>query len=327
MPALADLRKAIGKMIYSRKPQPPQATGGIPASPQTPYAPSSNGATAQPPLTSMTPEQLLARRRALLASVSYDVPAHRRVLNWLKNIWRLIGPFAFVLFTAWEVFYFISSFMPPDEAWTSKVLIWGITLLIEVPFMVATYDQAERKAVAAERKARSEKTTERDTIGSLILWGFLALVNVAGQVAFLVLITKLGGNPFANDPRTLGLWFFVIVRVSGVLAGDAYTAFFLRPDDSTIERVLRQQEAEMRGEKLLAESDAERLRRDAENNAMIRRITISVERDEREASFIADWQQMNMQQTLERQKQFMIAERSRMREVNGVDEEPQTGDL
>ena len=275
----------------------------------------------------MTPEQLLARRRALLASVSYDVPTHRRVLNWLKNIWRIIGPFAFVLFTAWEVFYFISSFMPPDEAWTSKVLIWGITLLIEVPFMVATYDQAERKAVAAERKARGEKAIERDTIGSLILWGFLALVNVAGQVAFLVLITKLGGNPFANDPRTLGLWFFVIVRVSGVLAGDAYTAFFLRPDDSTIERVLRQQEAEMRGEKLLAESDAERLRRDAENNAMIRRITISVERDEREASFIADWQQMNMQQTLERQKQFMIAERSRMREVNGVDEEPSTGDL
>ena len=263
----------------------------------------------------------------MLAYVSFDLPRHRQVLNTVKNLWRIIGPFCFVLFTAWEVFYFISSFMPPDASWTNKVLIWGITLLIEVPFMIATYDMAERKAVAAERRARGETVKDRDTVGAILLWLFLAAVNVAGQVAFLVLITRVGGNPFAGDSRTVGLWFFIVIRVSGVLAGDSYTAFFLRPDDTTVDRLLRTQDAQMQGEKRLADSDAQRLRSEAENDASIRRIKISVERDERESQFMADWQTMNMQQTLERQKQFMIAERSRMREINGVDEEAHTGDL
>ena len=83
----------------------------------------------------------------------------------------------------------------------------------------------------------------------------------------------------------------------------------------------------MRGEKALTASDADRLRLEAENDATIRRIKVSVERDEREARFMNDWQTMNMQQTLERQKQFMIAETSRMREINGVDDQPNSGDL
>lgn len=322
------IKNTIGRFNpFKRNPNSPTSTGGVPASPPHPFPPSPHGATAHTSLSDLTAEQLQARRRATLASLSFDVPFHRRVLNGVKNIWRIIGPFCFVLFTAWEVFYFISSFMPKDEAWTSKVLIWGITLLIEIPFMMATYDQAERKAVTAERRGRGESNRDRDTVGSLIAWLFLAAVNVAGQVAFLVLITRLGGNPLTNDPRMLGLWFFIVMRVSGVLVGDAYTAFFLRPDDTTIERVLRTQEAQMQGEKLLAESDAQRLRSEAETDAQIRRIKISVERDEREAAFMADWQKMNMQQTLGRQKQFMIAENARFRQVNGVEEEAETGDL
>src|SRR5712691_9735134 len=150
MPTLADLKKAIGKANpFKSNRQPPTATGGVPAVPLIPYTPSSNGATVHPvsSLSGMTADQLTARRRAMLASVAFDVPFHRRVLNKVKNIWRIIGPFCFVLFTAWEVFYFIHSFMPPDSGWTSSALIWGITLLIEVPFMIATYDMSERKAI------------------------------------------------------------------------------------------------------------------------------------------------------------------------------------
>ena len=320
------IKNTIGRLNpFKRQPDPSKAMGGVPVSLPQPQAPSSNGATAS--LSGLTADELQARRRDMLAAVSFDVPKHRQVLNLVKNIWRIIGPFCFVLFTAWEVFYFISSFMPPDGAWTNKVLIWGITLLIEVPFMIATYDMAERKAVAAERRARGEKNRDRDTVGAVMLWLFLAAVNVAGQIAFLVLITRVGGDAFAGDSRTVGLWFFILIRVSGVLAGDAYTAFFLRPDDTTVERLLRTQEAQVQGEKLLADSDAQRLRSEAENDAAIRRIKVSVERDEREARFMTDWQHMNMQQTLERQQQFMIAERKRMREINGVDDNPNTGDL
>jgi hypothetical protein len=322
------IKNRIGRLnplhLFRGNPNPSTAQGGVTTVPASSYTRSSNDTTA---LSGMTTEELQQRRRGVLATVSFDVPRHRRVLNAAKNLWRILGPFCFVLFTAWEVFYFINSFMPPEGAWTNKALIWGITLLIEVPFMVATYDMSERKAVAAERRARGEPTRERDLVGALLLWLFLAAVNVAGQVSFLVLITRVGGNPFAGDSHTVGLWFFICIRVSGVLAGDAYTAFFLRPDDTTIDRILRAQEAQMRGEKALAESDADRLRMEAESNALVKRIQISVERDEREATFIADWQQMNMQQTLERQKQFMIAERSRMRELNGLDDAPNSGDL
>lgn len=316
---LTKIKTEIGKLRapHSRNVPPAATGGGVPAVPAQPV----------PSLGGMSAEQLQARRRAMLAAVSFDVPFHRRVLNRVKNIWRIIGPFCFVLFTAWEVFYFIHSFMPPDTSWTSSALIWGITLLIEVPFMIATYDMAERKAVAVERRERGEIKADRDTLGAILLWCFLAMVNVAGQIAFLVLITRVGGNPFAGNERTTGLWFFIIVRVTGVLAGDAYTAFFLRPDESTVDRLLRTQEAQMRGEKALTQSDADRLRLEAENDATIRRIKVSVERDERESQFMSDWQTMNMQQTLERQKQFMIAERSRMREVNGVEDEPHSGDL
>src|SRR6266699_1720406 len=121
------IKNTIGR-LNKRNPDPIAATGGVPASSPQPQAPSSNGATAS--LSGMTAEQLQARRRAMLASVSFAVPFHRRVLNAAKNLWRIIGPFCFVLFTAWEVFYFIHSFMPPDSSWTNSVLIWGITLLI-----------------------------------------------------------------------------------------------------------------------------------------------------------------------------------------------------
>ena len=324
---LTKIKTEIGKLRSTHPRQPPPSATG--AAPPAPLPASGNGAAVNPAssLSGLSAEELTARRRAMLASVAFDVPFHRRVLNRVKNIWRVIGPFCFVLFTAWEVFYFIHSFMPPESSWTSSALIWGITLLIEIPFMIATYDMAERKAVAVERRERGDTKADRDTVGAILLWCFLAMVNIAGQIAFLVLITRVGGNPFAGDTRTTGLWFFIVVRVSGVLAGDAYTAFFLRPDENSVDRLLRTQEAQMRGEKALTQSDADRLRLEAENDATIRRIKVSVERDEREARFMADWQTMNMQQTLERQRQFMIAETSRMREANGLDEEPNSGQL
>src|SRR5258707_995248 len=124
------IKNTIGRLnplkLFGRNPNPPTSSGGVPAALPQPHAPSTRGATAQASLSGMTAEELQQRRRGILASVSFDIPRHRRVLNAVKNIWRIIGPFCFVLFTAWEVFYFISSFMPPDAAWTNKALIWGI---------------------------------------------------------------------------------------------------------------------------------------------------------------------------------------------------------
>lgn len=252
---------------------------------------------------SMTPEQILE-------TVAFDVPAHRHIANNVKNAWRIIGPVAFVAFTAWEVFYFMNTFMKAahDDSLTSKVLLWGITLLIEIPFMIATYDQSERKQARAEKKALGKPYQENDTVGSVVMWFFLALVNVAGQVAFLIFITNLGKNPFQPDPAVFGMWFFIIVRVLGVLLGDAYTAFFLRPDETTIERVLRVQSAQATGRMAIQENRAELAELQAESDAKIRRIAIRVRKEEREATFMEEWNEMNMRTTLDRQKRYMIEE-------------------
>src|ERR1700682_6249712 len=92
------IKKPIGRFNpFKKRPDPLAATGGVPAVPQHPQAPSSNGAAAS--LSGLTADELQARRRDMLASVSFDVPKHRQVLNLVKNIWRIIGPFCFVLFT------------------------------------------------------------------------------------------------------------------------------------------------------------------------------------------------------------------------------------
>jgi hypothetical protein len=239
-------------------------------------------------------------------------------MNGVKETWRVIGPPAFVVFTVWEVYYFMNHFLQAANVF-DVVLLWGISLIIEIPFMIATYDQSERRERAAEKRARGEDPTMPGTIGSLVFWIILALVNVAGQIAFLSFVTRAGYS--LNSPQAMGLWFFIVLRVTGVIVGDCYTAFHLLPTEASIDRVLRAQKAQTDGEKRLADSDAERLHKEAETEQNISRIHLSVQRERREAKFIEEWQQMNMNQTLERQRRFMELERKQLGQLpSGPDE-------
>ncbi len=261
-------------------------------------------------LAEMTPEQINARNYAILGTVTFTPPPHRMFMNFIKSTWRIIGPVAFVVFTAWEVFYFIKHFMPKDEAWTTNVLLWGITLLIEVPFMVATYDLATRKERAAEARELGNGRHDRDTVGAVLAWCLMALVNISGQVAFLVLVLKVSsGNPLV-DTRILPMYFFIAVRVLGVILGDTYTAFFLSPDETTISRVLHMQEAQSKGLMALSESATERKRKESEATLQIRRTEIAIKREEDDANFLSQFQRLNMQLALQRQRQFMLEEKA-----------------
>src|SRR5579875_3551859 len=106
---------------------------------------------AQPASSPAAPPEERDPDDILLDGMSFDLPVHARFLNGVKNVWRVIGPPSFVIFTAWEVFYYMNHFLQAAD-FMSKVLLWGITLLIEVPFMIATFDQAERKRVRAEKR-------------------------------------------------------------------------------------------------------------------------------------------------------------------------------
>lgn len=273
----------------------------------------------------LSADELSIRRREILANTPFDLPAHRKFMNWLKDTWRVIGPPAFVVFTVWEVFYFMNHFLKTSTVF-DVVLLWGISLIIEIPFMIATYDQSERRERSAERKARGEPDNLPGKWSSLVFWCLLAAVNIVGQVSFLAFVTHAGLS--LTDPSVIGLWFFIIFRVTGVIVGDCYTAFHLLPTEASIDRVLRAQQAQMEGEQRLASSDGERLRKDAEAKQAVRRVELSVQREEREVSFLEDWQKMNMRQTLARQQRFIELENQQMRQLGlPHEEEPETGDL
>jgi hypothetical protein len=273
----------------------------------------------------LTADELSLRRRAILANTPFDLPAHRKFMNWLKDTWRVIGPPAFVVFTVWEVFYFMNHFLKVSNVF-DVILLWGISLIIEIPFMIATYDQSERRERAAERRARNEPDNLPGKVSSLVFWCLLAAVNIVGQVSFLAFVTHAGLS--LTDPSVIGLWLFIIFRVTGVIIGDCYTAFHLLPTEASIDRVLRAQQAQMEGEQRLAASDAERLRKDAEAKQAVRRVELAVQREEREVEFMEEWQKMNMRQTLARQLKFMELENQQLRQLGtSMNGEPETGDL
>jgi hypothetical protein len=257
-------------------------------------------------------ERLEARRRALLEQISFELPVHRRFLTMVKNLWRVVGPVAFVVFTVGEVFYFLQHFLPTPTLW-SEVLLWGISLLIEVPFMIATYDQAERRARQQERRAQGGPAVQPGDRLALLCWIGLAIVNVCGQVAFLAYVTHAGYR--LDDPATLGLWVFILVRVGGVILGDSYTAFFLLEAEPTLERELRRQQQLVEGEARLAAVDRERLLKEAEARQAIRRVELAIAREEQEMDFMAQWQRLQVEQTLERQRRFMELERAQFQQL------------
>lgn len=278
----------------------------------------------------LSADELSIRRRAILATTPFDLPVHRRFMNWLKDTWRIIGPLAFVVFTVWEVFYFMDHFLKASNVF-DVVLLWGISLIIEIPFMIATYDQSERRERTAERRARGEPDNLPGKGSSLVGWCLLAAVNIVGQISFLAFVTHAGFQ--LTDPNVVGLWLFILFRVTGVIIGDCYTAFHLLPTEASIERVLRTQQAQMEGEQRLAASDAERLRKDAEARQAVRRVELAVQREEREVNFMEEWQRLNMRQALDRQRRFIAWENQQMHHQLGiagesaVEEEPETGDL
>lgn len=330
MPTVKErIKKGIGQLNpFSRSPAatPAPSPGTSPQSSQT-NAPPGNATGAAPP--NGQPPERERDVEAVLDNVAFDVPTHAKFLNHTKNVWRVMGPIAFVVFTSWEVYYYMNHFMGQSDL-PSKILLWGITLLIEIPFMIATFDQSERKRVRAEKKAMGVPFQDADTTPSIIGWGFLALVNVTGQIAFLLYITQLGANPFDfHNPAVIGLWLFVCVRVAGVIMGDSYTAFFLRPDETTVERTIRAETARGKGQAAIKENRAELRRIDAESDAKVRRIEMGIRREERDEVFIEQWNQMNVKQALERQRHFMRLESQqyRIEEIEGPSEEPNTDQL
>ncbi len=64
-------------------------------------------------VTEMTPEQVTARNYAILSKVSHNPPVHTVFLEFVKSTWRIIGPIAFIVFTAGKSSGFFGVWKPP----------------------------------------------------------------------------------------------------------------------------------------------------------------------------------------------------------------------
>jgi hypothetical protein len=259
-------------------------------------------------ITELTPEQIAARNYAILAKVSHHPPGHERFMEFLKSTWRVVGPIAFIVFTAGEVYYYIKHFLPEDNNIWTDALLWGITLLIEIPFAIATFDLSGRKGRAIEARRAGLEPPDKDTTGAVIMWFVMAVINIAGQMSFLFFVTKAGS--FEKD---WPVYLFIGFRVVGVIVGDAYTAFFLSPAPTTVDHVVKHQKAQAEGFELLA--DQYNARQIKESNAMSQ-ITANqrhMKRDRDDADFMDQMHKMTAQAALRQQ--------SRLLEIRGPGED------
>ena len=312
MPRLSGIKDAIGRAIGGQKdPGNASVTAAQTATAATPITVKPtvlSNTTGVIPITQMTPEQITARNYAILAKVSHDPPAHEKFMEWCKSTWRMIGPIAFIVFTAGEVYYYIKHFLPSDNSIWTQVLLWGITLLIEIPFCIATYDLSGRKKRAVEAKNAGQEAPDKDTAGAIGMWVVMALINIAGQMAFLFFITKAG-----NFNKDWPVYCFIAFRVVGVIIGDAYVAFFLSPAPLEVDQVVKHQNAQGEGFDKLNDATISRQLKESQAMLQLEQNQRTIDTERRNAAFVTRLNEMNAQQ--------MLRSQARLLEIRGPEED------
>jgi hypothetical protein len=264
-------------------------------------------------LSELTPEQVTARNYAILSKVSHDPPAHKSFMGWLKDMWRIVGPIAFIVCTVGEVYYYVKHFLPEDNSFWTQALLWGISLLIEIPFAMATFDLSERKERADEARRSGQEPPDRDTPGAVMMWFAMAIINISGQMAFLFFITKAG-----DFQRDWPIYGFIVFRVVGIIIGDAYVAFFLKPSPTKLSNVLKHQKAQSEGFAQLTDQHIEGQLKKSRAQLQLEHNQRTIDREKRDAAFMEQFNEMNKQYAL-RQQQRMIErdERDERKEIEG----------
>lgn len=296
MPRLPGIKDALGRLGGKQKESAPATlnqTATIEA--ETTIISDTTGTFSQ-----MTPEQITARNRAILAQVSHNPPADEKLMETFKKIWRIIGPIAFIVFTAGEVFYYLKHFLPDDHNPWTDVLLWGVTLLIEIPFCIATYDLSGRKKRAVEAKRAGREAPDKDTTGAVIMWFVMAAINIAGQVAFLVFVTKVG-----SFDRDWPVYLFIVLRVFGVIIGDAYVAFFLSPAPLEVDHIVKHQKAQGEGFDQLNNASIERQLRESRAQLQLEQNQRTIDRERSDAAFMTRFNDMNAEHMLQRQARLL----------------------
>ena len=221
-------------------------------------------------------------------------------MEGVKNVWRIIGPIAFIVFTAGEVYHYIKHFLPSDNSIWTQVLLWGITLLIEIPFCMATFDLSGRKERAVEAKNAGYDAPDKDTPGAIVMWVTMALINIAGQMAFLFFVTKAG-----TFDRDWPIYLFIAFRVIGVIIGDAYVAFFLSPAPLEVDHIVKHQNAQTEGLDRLNDASINQRIKESRAQMLLEQNQRTMDTERKNAHFVARFNDMHAEHMLRQQAQLL----------------------
>jgi hypothetical protein len=304
MPRLSRIKDKLGRAVWGEKDQG-NATANLAqtATVDTPITIDPtvlSDTTGTISIIQMTPEQITARNRAILAKVSHNPAPHKRFMESAKSVWRIIGPIAFIVFTAGEVYYYIKHFLPEDNSPWTQVLLWGITLLIEIPFCISTFDLSGRKERAVEAKNAGHEPPDKDAVGAIFMWVVMALINIAGQMAFLFFITKAG-----KFDRDWPIYCFIAFRVIGVIVGDAYVAFFLSPAPLEVDHIVRHQKSQGEGFDRLNDAAIERQLKESRAQMQLEQNQRTMNTERKNADFVSRFNDMHTEHMLKNQARLL----------------------
>src|SRR6266851_4361439 len=235
--------------------------------------------------SSMTAEQLKARRIERVENARVGRPFHEQVMLFFLKCWLLVGPVAFVVLTAAEVAYILTHLVAPGDR-NGQIIIWAGAMFIELAMMFTTFGLGIKRHEVAERReayGHVEPAQERMVLVGTLMWLAFAAINVIGQSAFLFHVIAA-----SSDSNLTLLYVFVASRVVGFILGDAGTAFFLGHVDSNDVRLLARAEHE-RGKLYMDLADAESKRRllEAEADSKIKLMEIKVQQEQADADFLS----------------------------------------
>lgn len=247
--------------------------------------------------STMTQEQLRARRMHLVESAKHGRPFHEQVMLFFLRLWLFLGPIAFVALTTSEVAYILTSLVAPGDHAT--LIIWGGALFIDLAMMFTTFGVAIKRRDLAEKREIDGAVSAREEgevwLGT-IMWLIFAAINIVSQSAFLLHIIQA-----SHDPNMNLLYIFVASRVTGFILGDAVTAFFLaKVDNSALKLIARGEREKATLYRDIAQAEGERQLVEAKSEADIMLIRIRVQQEQDDARFLATLKAQVFKDILER---------------------------
>lgn len=248
--------------------------------------------------SSMTQEQLKARRINIVEAATFGRPFHERVMLFFLRLWLLVGPVAFVALTSSEIAYILTHLVAPGD--NATLIIWGGALFIDLAMMFTTFGVALKRRDLADKRDVNGSVSRREEgevwLGTA-MWLVFAVINIIGQSAFLLHIIQSGHG---QDSMTL-LYIFVASRVTGFILGDAVTAFFLaKVDNSALKLIARGEREKAALYRDIAQAEGERQLIEAKAEAEISLIRIRVQQEQDDARFLAELKAQVFQDILAR---------------------------